>query len=154
MIKRLIGIFAALFCATSAYAGEPLHVYGPGGPAPAIKTAAAAFQSERGIQVEVVAGPAPAWSDTAKGDADLVYSGAENMMTAFIGQFGDAMDPGSVRPLYLRPSSILVRPDNPGHIHGLSDLFRPGHRILVVEGAGQTGLWEDMAGRSGGIGDV
>jgi accessory colonization factor AcfC len=154
MIKRLIGIVAALFCATAAHAGEPVHVYGAGGPAPAMKAAAEAFQSKHGVRVEVVAGPTPAWLGAAKADADLLYSGAENMMTGFIGQFGDAIDPGSVRPLYLRPSSILVRSGNPSHIHGLADLLRPGHRILVVEGAGQTGLWEDMAGRSGRIGDV
>nr|MDX8317385.1 accessory colonization factor AcfC [Agrobacterium rosae] len=31
------------------------------------------------------------------------------------------------------------------------DLFKPGHKVLVVNGAGQNGLWEDMAGRTGDI---
>jgi accessory colonization factor AcfC len=154
MFRNLIGITVAVLCATYARAAEPLHVYGPGGPAPAMKAAAQAFQTEHGVRVEVVAGPTPAWLGVAKADADVVYSGAENMMTAFIGQFGDAIDPDSVRPLYLRPSAILVRPGNPGQIHGLRDLLRPGHRVLVVDGAGQTGLWEDMAGRSGQISAV
>lgn len=35
-----------------------------------------------------------------------------------------------------------------------SDLLKPGHRILVVNGAGQNGLWEDIAGRLGSIADV
>ena len=42
--------------ASSARAGA-LHVYGPGGPAPAMKEAAATFAKARNIQVEVTAGP-------------------------------------------------------------------------------------------------
>jgi accessory colonization factor AcfC len=47
-----------------------------------------------------------------------------------------------------------VRPGNPTHINGLADLLKSGHRILVVNGAGQQGLWEDVAGRLGDIGTV
>lgn len=36
----------------------------------------------------------------------------------------------------------------------MADLFKPGRRILVVNGAGQNGLWEDMAGRTGEIDKV
>jgi accessory colonization factor AcfC len=32
--------------------------------------------------------------------------------------------------------------------------MKPGHRILVVNGAGQKGLWEDVAGRQGDIASV
>ena len=54
-----------------------------------------------------------------------------------------------MHPLFLRPATILVRPGNPGHITGVADLLKPGHRVLVVNGAGQQGLWEDVAGRLG-----
>jgi len=59
-----------------------------------------------------------------------------------------------VQPLYLRPAAIMVRPGNPGRITGLKDLLQMGHRVLVVNGAGQNGLWKDVAGRLGDIASV
>jgi len=149
----LAAAFALMF-PTLASAGETLHVYGPGGPMPAVKEAAAAFGAAHGITVEVTAGPTSAWIGKAKADADVVFSGSETMMTDFIAAFGGQLDPKTVTPLYLRPAAILVRPGNPGRITGIRDLLKPGHRVLVVNGAGQNGLWEDMAGRLGDIGSV
>lgn len=137
----------------SARATEALHVYGPGGPLPAMKEAAAAFGKKHNIEVEVTAGPTPQWIDHAKADADLIFSGSEVMMSDFISAMPD-IDTSTVRPLYLRPAAILVRPGNPSHITGVADLLKPGHRILVVNGAGQQGLWEDVAGRLGDIASV
>ncbi len=91
---------------------------------------------------------------TAEQDADVVFSGSETMMTDFIAAFGDSIDPMTVTPLYLRPAAILVRPGNPGHITGIKDLLKPGHRVLVANGAGQNGMWEDVAGRLGDIASV
>jgi accessory colonization factor AcfC len=133
-----------------ALATEPLHVYGPGGPLPAMKDAAAQFQKQTGIAVDVTAGPTPQWIAQARSDADLVFSGSEVMMSDFLLSLPD-LDPASVKPLYLRPAAILVRPGNPAHITGVADLMKPGHHILVVNGAGQQGLWEDIAGRSGSM---
>lgn len=76
------------------------------------------------------------------------------MMTDFAQAMEGRFDQAKVEPLYLRPLSILVRPGNPKNIKGLSDLFKPGYRIIVVNGAGQTGVWEDAAGRKGDIGSV
>jgi accessory colonization factor AcfC len=121
---------------------------------PAVKEAAAAFEQARGFKVEVTVGPAPSWIDKAKKNADVVFSGSETMMTDFIAAFGDSIDPTTVAPLYLRPAAILVRPGNPGRIAGLKNLLRPGHRVLVVNGAGQNGMWEDVAGRLGDIASV
>ena len=132
---------------------DTLHAYGPGGPLPAMKEAAATFGQKRGINVEVTAGPTPQWIDHAKVDADMIFSGSEVMMSDFITAMPD-IDTTSVQPLYLRPAVILVRPGNPTHINGLADLLKSGHRILVVNGAGQQGLWEDVAGRLGDIGTV
>ncbi|WCP16069.1 hypothetical protein sphantq_04565 (plasmid) [Sphingobium sp. AntQ-1] len=146
----LITLFGALSLASTANA-EPVHVFGPGGPAPAMKEAAAVYSRQQGVEVDVVAGPTPQWIDQARSNADIIFSGSETMMTDLQNAMGGQIDPGTITPLYLRVSSILVRPGNPRHIGGLSDLFKPGHRIVVVNGAGQNGLWEDMAGRTGDL---
>lgn len=56
----IAAIVAVAFAAGAAAAG-PVHVYGPGGPAPAMKEAAANFAAKRGVKVEVVAGPTKDW---------------------------------------------------------------------------------------------
>ena len=149
-MKTLTLALAASLCSASP-AESQVMAYGPGGPAPAMKEAAAAFEHETGQRVVVTAGPTDQWLPRATTDADLIFSGAETMMTAFERAFAGQIDPATIRPLYLRAGAILVRPGNPGGVRGLRDLARPGHRILVVEGAGQNGLWEDMAGRTGDI---
>lgn len=133
---------------------EILHVYGPGGPAPAMKAAAEAFGKTHGVEVRVSAGPTEQWAEQASADADLIYSGSEHMMGAFATRLPGLFELADARPLYLRPSAILVRPGNPKRIRGLRDLLKPGMRILVVSGAGQTGLWEDVSGRLGDIDTV
>lgn len=138
----------------SAQASAGLRVYGPGGPAPAMKEAAKAFEQKTGTPVVVTAGPTPEWIEQAKSDADLIYSGSETMMTDFAQAMEAQIDETRVEPLYLRPFSILVRPGNPKNIKGLRDLFRPGYRVMVVNGAGQNGVWEDAAGRQGDIESV
>jgi accessory colonization factor AcfC len=154
MKTTALAILATLAFITGAGAAEPLRVYGPGGPLPAMREAAQAFGQAHGLEVQVTAGPTPAWIERARGDADLIFSGSETMMSDFIAAMPDQIRPETVMPLYLRPSTILVRPGNPARIAGVADLFRPGHRILVVNGAGQQGLWEDVAGRLGDIGHL
>lgn len=153
----LLVIALPLAASAQLHAGarDTLYVYGPGGPLPAMKDAAAEFSRRHGVQVEVVGGPTPQWLGKAKMDADVIFSGAEHMMTDYISQLKDGsagrIDTATVDPLYIRPSVILVRPGNPRHIRRFEDLLRPGIRILAVQGAGQTGMWEDMAGRTGDI---
>jgi len=142
------------FAALQAHA-ETVRVYGPGGPLPAMKEAVAAFNAAHtGTTVEITAGPTPAWIEKAKADADVIYSGSEVMMTDFANALGDKLDASTAMPLYLRSTSILVRPGNPKGIKGVADLLKPGHRILVVNGSGQQGLWEDVVGRLGKIESV
>ena len=43
---------------------------------------------------------------------------------------------------------------NPRQIRGFNDLLVPGVKVLIVNGAGQNGLWEDIAGRKGNIASV
>lgn len=149
-VRRLI---ASIGLATllAAPAAAQIRVYGPGGPAPAMKEAAAAFERRTGVAVTVTSGPTPEWIAKARKDADLVYSGSDTMMTDFVRQLPDSLRQQDVRPLYDRPAAILVRKGNPRRIKGFRDLAGPGLRLMVVEGAGQTGLWEDLASRAGGI---
>lgn len=139
-----------LFCSSFA-AFADINVYGPGGPGPAMKAVAEAFSRSSGVNVTVVSGPTDNWKDKAKENADLIYSGSEAMMTDFESAFREQIVPGSVLPLYLRPAVILVRKGNPLKINGIKDLTKKDVRILVTHGAGQTGMWEDIAGRTGNI---
>src|SRR5215470_772150 len=133
---------------------QDLRIYGPGGPEPAIREAASQFGAARGIKIDVTAGPTDKWLNAAKVDADLIYSGSETMMTDFVDAMGGELVAASVTPLYLRASAILVRPGNPRQIRSFDDLLVPGVKILIVNGAGQNGLWEDIAGRKGNIATV
>jgi accessory colonization factor AcfC len=116
-----------------------------------MREAADAYGQTTGVKVEVTAGPTPQWLEQAKADSDLIFSGAEYMMTDFVKVLEGRIDAASITPLYLRPAAILVRPGNPKGLRGFEDLLRPGLKVLVVQGAGQTALWEDMAGRKGNI---
>lgn len=132
-------------------ARDVLHVYGPGGPAPAMRQAAQVFAKANGVDVVVTAGPTSQWAGQALRNADLIYSGSEHMMSTLAQTFKGVIDPATAKLLYLREAMILVRPGNPKKIRGMNHLLRSGVRVLTVNGAGQVGLWEDMIGRSGKI---
>src|SRR3546814_2489080 len=72
-------------CTTLAAEQTPvsIHVYGPGGPAPAMKAAAELFEQRTGARAPIVSGPLPKWENEARLDAGVFFSGSENMMTAF-----------------------------------------------------------------------
>jgi|GEM_PF-110488 len=149
-----VGVLLALSVANVAQQRSTqatLVLYGPSGPSPAINDAATAFSARHDIHVEVRSGPVDTWIDQAAKDADLVYSSAEFMMSRFLQTENLRLDPDSVTPLYIRPSVVLVRPGNPKNIQDFPDVMRPGIRVMVVEGSGQTGLWEDMAGKVGSV---
>lgn len=137
---------ALLALLTATAASADISVFGPGGPTPAMKEAAAAFEKETGIAVTVTGGPASNWMDKAKTEADAIYSGSQNMMDDFIASHGAIID-DSVEPLFLRPSAILVRKGNPKDIKGIADLVERDLGLMVVDGAGQVGMWEDVVGR-------
>jgi accessory colonization factor AcfC len=147
----ILVLFSLLALPAASVAGDVLYLYGPGGPAPAMKEAAEVFGKANNIRIEVTAGPTGQWIPKAKIDADMIFSGSEYMMTDFIQAMEGRIDASTVTPLYLRPSAILVRPGNPKGIRHFSDLLKPGMKVLVVQGAGQTALWEDVAGRQGSM---
>ena len=142
----LAAALAAAAFAAPAHAQTVLNVYGPGGPGPAMKEAGKAFGSTHNITFKVVAGPTGEWVDKAKQDADVVFSGAENMFTDFAKALPGAFDLKDAYPLYLRPAAILVRPGNPKNIRGFRDLLAPNAGVcegLVAEEPGQ--LAHDLA---------
>ena len=150
---KLITLFgcALWLAAAPVRAQGVINVYGPGGPAPAMQEAAKAFGAMNKVTVTVAAGPTAQWLDKAKQDADVIFSGAENMFTDYAKALPGAFELKEAYPLYLRPAAILVRPGNPKSIRGFRDLLAPNIKVLTVAGAGQTGLWEDVAGRTGDI---
>lgn len=151
-MKRAFLLAAAGALLAAGPASAKVRVFGPGGPAPAMREAAQRFEERSGIDVEVVSGPTSQWIERARIESDLIYSGSDTMMTDFVRAMPDALSQSDVAPLYDRPAAILVRKGNPLRIRGFRDLVRGDVDVMVVEGAGQNGLWEDLASRAGGIG--
>jgi len=134
--------------------GLELRVYGPGGPLTPVRGCAERFARARGVKVTVDGGPEERWWGRAEKDADVVFSGAEYMLSDLERRRPGFLDPSTRRSLWVRPAAILVRKGNPRRIAGIADLARPGVRLLDVNGAGQVGLWEDLAGRMGLIPEI
>lgn len=130
-----------------AQAKDTLYIYGPGGPAAAMEECAKIFSAKNSILVKVIAGPEAKWIDEAEKNADIVFGGAEYMLTQFKLQHAGLMDCTTRKELYKRGAGILVRPGNPKKINSLKDLTKPGVKLLEITGAGQLGMWEDLAGK-------
>lgn len=135
-----------------------INVYGPGGPDTALRHAAQAFSKKNGITVNVIAGPESRWSKDAQQNADLIFGSAEQSMSAFVETYPFITDQ-DVEPVYLRRAVIAVPKGNPKNINGIKDLLEKPARIVVTEGLGVyntsgTGVWEDVAGRTGSLADV
>ena len=150
-IGTVVVLFATAFLPASAEGREQLRLYGPSSPAPAIQEAAVIFGNRFDVDVEVISGSIGSWIEDAKAGADFVYATAEFMMSEFAHTPDLGVEASTITPLYLRPSAILVRPGNPKNIEDFPDLLAPGIRVMVVNGSGQVGLWEDMAGKTGNI---
>ncbi|MHB0970755.1 MAG: substrate-binding domain-containing protein [Thermoanaerobaculia bacterium] len=146
MALMLVAALAPGVAAAQEPTERVLHVYGPGGPLAPMQEAAERFGRERGVRVVVTGGPEAQWIDRAKQDADLIFGGAEYMLSQFAMKHPGLVDGSTREELYVRASGVLVRKGNPKKIRTLEDLTRPGIRLLDVEGAGQLGMWEDMAG--------
>ena len=126
---------------------DTLYVYGPGGPQAPMDECAKLFSKKFSIPVKVTAGPESKWIETAKQNADVIFGGAEYMLTQFAMQHPGLVDSTTRTALYKRAAGILVRPGNPKKIKSFKDLARPGIKLLNVNGAGQLGMWEDIAGK-------
>jgi accessory colonization factor AcfC len=151
MRLALLAAAAVLSAGSAARADQiaVLRIYGPGGPLTPLAECGKLFAKEKAVQVRVDGGPEQRWLEMARADGDLVFDAAEYMLTDFIRRHPGFLDPATRVSLYDQPAAILVRPGNPKGIRGVQDLARPEVRLLEVVGAGQLGLWEDLAGRKG-----
>lgn len=152
LLVSTVLLTAVLF--SNAQQNDTMYVYGPGGPQAVMADCAAVFSKKMSIPVKVIAGPEAKWIEQAKQNADVVFGGAEYMLTQFKMQHPGLMDSTTRTELYKRAAGILVRPRNPKKIKTLKDLTKPGINILEITGAGQLGLWEDLAGRQNLIGGI
>ena len=128
-----------------------LRAYGSGVTVPAMREAALVFGKQRGIIVNITAGPVQAWKQQAIRDADLIFADSEYMMNSFAQRDLPALiDTKTIRTLSIHPSAILVRTGNPKGIKGIKDLGKPGIKILVVAAPKGGGMWEDAVRSAGG----
>lgn len=147
-MKKILFSVCMLF-SFSAFAYADLVVYGPGGPAPVIKELAIKFEAKNNEKVKVIAGPTPQWIESAKKDADIIFAGNSSMMDGFIKALPEALSHKNIQVLNAREAGLVVRKNNPKKIKTFDDVLKKGIRVMVVDGAGQVGLYEDMALKSG-----
>jgi accessory colonization factor AcfC len=154
-MKKLVCLVAV---ATMPLAGiaqtDTVYVYGPDGPFAPINECAQIFSKQNNLVVKVTAGPEANWIDAVTKNTDVIYGRAEYMLTSFAMKHPGLVDSTTRTELYKRGAAILVRPGNPKQIKSLEDLSRPGIKILDANGAGQFGLWEDIAGKEDGIAGI
>jgi accessory colonization factor AcfC len=151
MKKTILLFFTLALLGGSQAVAQSLAVYGTPGPYGPINECAQIFTDENDVQVQVTSAARGQWMKEAIEKADLIYEAAEYTMDEFIQKNQGFIDTRYRYSLGVRPSGILVRPDNPKKIRKIADLYNPGIKILVVAGGGQTGIWEDMAARKGDI---
>ena len=144
-------LFTFLFALSSAQV-DTLFVYGAGGPKPPMMECAKYFQNETKIPVKIIAGPMKQWKEKAEKNASLLFSGSDYMMNDFVRAFPqNYIDSNSILPLYFRKLGMVVRKGNPQKINSIQDLAKKNIKILVVDGAGLTGTWEDVFAKSKNI---
>ncbi|WP_413288269.1 substrate-binding domain-containing protein [Bdellovibrio sp. HCB337] len=125
---------------------ETLKIYGSEGPTPPVREAADAFAAANNIQMEVISTPLDKWRPQARKDADIIYSGSENVMDTYNDDLG-ILDDKTITTLFMRPAALLVRKGNPKKIKGIRDLLQKDVKVITVNGQGQVALWEDIVGR-------
>jgi len=123
--------FSALVKSEGADVKE-LRAYGPGGPLDPITECGRIFSNQEGIQVSVIGAPEEQWITQAQKDADVVFGGADYMLTELTLKFPDFIDKSTRTELYSRDAVILVRRGNPKKIAEFKDLAQPGIKIVDV----------------------
>src|SRR6516165_11554491 len=83
VLSLVVAAMLASAQAAIAQNAMTINVYGPGGPSPAMTECANTFSGLSGANVVVTSGPTSQWLQAAMGNADLFYSGSENMMTDY-----------------------------------------------------------------------
>ncbi|MGL4687872.1 MAG: substrate-binding domain-containing protein [Fusobacteriaceae bacterium] len=143
-IKNILGISFLLISSLSL---SDVNIYGPGGPAPVIKEISNKISEKESINIKTEAGPLDNWKEKAIENADIIIGGSEFMMNQFIDNLKN-IEEKTIQPLKIREAGILVRKNNPKKIKSIKDLGKEGINVMVVDGAGQISLWEDMVGKN------
>ena len=112
---------------------DTLYVYGPGGPQVSMEECAKAFSKKMSIPVKVVPGPEAKWIEQAKQNADVVFGGAEYMLTQFAMQHPELVDSSTRTELYKRAAGILVRKGNPKKNYFIKRLNKAGYKNIGCE---------------------
>jgi accessory colonization factor AcfC len=123
-----------------------LHVFSPHDSMPALREVADRFEAKNNVKMEVTGGATDTWKASALKEADVILSGSETMMEGYSKNLG-IIDEKTIETFYLRPSTLLVRPGNPSNLKGMKDILKKNVKVMVVNGPGQTALWEDMIGQ-------
>ena len=83
----------------------------------------------------IAAGPTSAWINKAKENADLIFSGNTSMMDDFAKKI-PSLSLENLSVLNVRPSVIIVRPNNPKNIKNFEDILKDGVNVMVDDGVG------------------
>ncbi|HEY9765483.1 MAG TPA: substrate-binding domain-containing protein [Chroococcales cyanobacterium] len=124
-----LGFFAAF--APPSFAEEPLLIFAGAASRPVLEEAFARYQKAYGQEVKAVySGSGVVLSQMILSrQGDLYIPGSQDFMEK--AESRKAVNPSTRRVLaYLFPA-ILVSQGNPEHIHGLSDLAKPGLRLAI-----------------------
>jgi molybdate transport system substrate-binding protein len=126
-----------------------LHVFSAGAVAPPIKKCAEEFKAEFRTEFEFTVGKAENLieeiAETKKGD--LLTCGSEFILDH--AQLKGLVLKETRRSLGSRTSAILVQTGNPKKIKSMSDLAKEGIRVGVSVSGCLTGVWDDLATKSG-----
>ena len=153
----------------TANSQETIRVFSARACAAPLEKAAALFESQTGIHVEISVcsrhcanmqaeeASGPGGDDFLEeiddaGIHDLAIGGAEYLLDD--GEVRGIVVRGQRRTIAQRRSALLVPAGNPAGIATLQDVARPGVRVAVSVLDCLKGLWEDICGRAGLIDPV
>ncbi len=153
----------------TANSQDAIKVFSARACAAPLEKAAALFESETGIHVEISVCSRHCASMEAEeatgrggddflqeideaGVHDLAIGGAEYLLDD--GEVRGIVVRGQRRTIAQRRSALLVPAGNPAGVAALRDVARPGVRVAVSVLDCLKGLWEDICGRAGLIDPV
>jgi accessory colonization factor AcfC len=106
------------------------------------------YVEKNGINIEIIAGAVSKdWILKAQKTGDIIVCGAEYQLNQIISTHPQLIDTSSRTSLTPRMTGLLVRKGSQKKIASFSDLGTAGIQVMVVDGADQTGLWEDMTAK-------
>ena len=106
------------------------------------------FTKNYGIDIRIMSGKIDQiWMNNANNKVDIIICGAGYQLNQLISALPDLIVKTSRTSLPPRSSAFLTRKGDSKRIASFSDLSKPGIKLLVVDGADQVGLWEDMVAK-------